>query len=210
MANPIIDIFRVKELRDRILFTIGILVIYRLGIILPVPGVNIAALKLVLCGAGNLGSDGDRGLPGFLRGRGVQELLNPDALHHALHLDVDHHAAGHHRVPEAEEDLRGGGREKEDQPVDPLRHGGRLHHPVLHGNGVRQPDPRRHFHGAPSLHPPGHAHHHNGNDVPHVAGGPDHAARDRQRHLHDHLRRNRGAHPRRPLDARPGGPAARP
>ena len=46
MANPLIDIFRVKELRDRILFTIGILVIYRLGTILPVPGINIAALKL--------------------------------------------------------------------------------------------------------------------------------------------------------------------
>ena len=46
MANPLVDIFRVKELRDRILFTIGILVIYRLGTILPVPGINIAALKL--------------------------------------------------------------------------------------------------------------------------------------------------------------------
>ncbi|MGA2480536.1 MAG: preprotein translocase subunit SecY, partial [Spirochaetia bacterium] len=45
MANPLVDIFRVKELRDRILFTIGILVIYRLGTILPVPGINIAALK---------------------------------------------------------------------------------------------------------------------------------------------------------------------
>jgi preprotein translocase subunit SecY len=45
MANPIVDIFRVKELRDRILFTIGLLFIYRLGVVLPVPGINIVALK---------------------------------------------------------------------------------------------------------------------------------------------------------------------
>ena len=38
MANPLVDIFRVKELRDRIFFTVGILVIYRLGTILPVRG----------------------------------------------------------------------------------------------------------------------------------------------------------------------------
>ena len=45
MANPLVDIFRVKELRDRILFTIGILVIYRLASHIPVPGVNRAALS---------------------------------------------------------------------------------------------------------------------------------------------------------------------
>lgn len=45
-TNPIFDIFRVKDLRDRILFTIFILVIFRLGVILPVPGININALKV--------------------------------------------------------------------------------------------------------------------------------------------------------------------
>ena len=58
MANPIVDIFRVKELRDRILFTIGILVIYRLGTVLPVPGINIAALKLYFASQGNSGGMG--------------------------------------------------------------------------------------------------------------------------------------------------------
>jgi preprotein translocase subunit SecY len=56
MANPIVDIFRVKELRDRILFTIGILVVYRLGTVLPVPGINIAALKLHFAAQGTSGA----------------------------------------------------------------------------------------------------------------------------------------------------------
>ncbi len=58
MANPIVDIFRVKELRDRILFTIGLLFVYRLGVVLPVPGINIVALKnyfLASGGSGGLG-----------------------------------------------------------------------------------------------------------------------------------------------------------
>jgi preprotein translocase subunit SecY len=63
MANPLVDIFRVKELRDRILFTIGILVIYRLGTVLPVPGINIAALKLHFDA---MGSSGALGIEDFL------------------------------------------------------------------------------------------------------------------------------------------------
>ena len=68
MANPIIDIFRVKELRDRILFTIGILVIYRLGTILPVPGVNIAALKLYFAAQGTSGAMGIEDFLDFFAG----------------------------------------------------------------------------------------------------------------------------------------------
>lgn len=48
MANPIVDIFRVKDLRDRIVFTIFILFIFRLGANIPIPGVNLTALKLYM------------------------------------------------------------------------------------------------------------------------------------------------------------------
>ena len=48
MANPLVDIFRVKDLRDRILFTIFILFIFRLGANIPIPGVNLTALKLYM------------------------------------------------------------------------------------------------------------------------------------------------------------------
>jgi len=68
MANPLVDIFRVKELRERILFTIGILVIYRLGTVLPVPGINIAALKLHFDALGNTGALGIEDFLDFFAG----------------------------------------------------------------------------------------------------------------------------------------------
>jgi preprotein translocase subunit SecY len=44
-SNPLADIFRIKDLRDRILFTIGVLLIHRLGSHLPIPGINVTALQ---------------------------------------------------------------------------------------------------------------------------------------------------------------------
>lgn len=57
-SNTITDIFRVKELRQRILFTAGMLIIFRLGAAIPIPGININALKLYFMaqeGAGGIG-----------------------------------------------------------------------------------------------------------------------------------------------------------
>jgi preprotein translocase subunit SecY len=45
-SNALVDIFRVKDLRQRILYTLGMLVVFRLGTILPIPGINLAALKV--------------------------------------------------------------------------------------------------------------------------------------------------------------------
>ncbi len=39
-SNPLVDIFRVKDLRDRILFTLALLVVFRLGTFLPIPGID--------------------------------------------------------------------------------------------------------------------------------------------------------------------------
>ncbi|MBN2619408.1 MAG: preprotein translocase subunit SecY [Spirochaetales bacterium] len=44
-GNPLVDMFRVKDLRKRILFTLGILFVYRLGSVLPIPGIDVHALK---------------------------------------------------------------------------------------------------------------------------------------------------------------------
>jgi preprotein translocase subunit SecY len=44
MANPA-DIFKIPELRRRILITIGVLAIYRVGASVPIPGVNAEALR---------------------------------------------------------------------------------------------------------------------------------------------------------------------
>jgi preprotein translocase subunit SecY len=45
MANPLIGIFRVKELRERILFTVLLLIVFRLGAVLPIPGINVRELN---------------------------------------------------------------------------------------------------------------------------------------------------------------------
>jgi preprotein translocase subunit SecY len=45
-GNVFFDIFRIKDLRNRILFTLALLVIFRFGATLPTPGINVNALKL--------------------------------------------------------------------------------------------------------------------------------------------------------------------
>ena len=45
MANPLIGIFRVKELRERIAFTSLMLVVFRLGAFIPIPGINAHVLN---------------------------------------------------------------------------------------------------------------------------------------------------------------------
>ncbi len=44
-GNPLVDMFRVKDLRKRILYTLGILLVYRIGSVLPIPGIDVHALK---------------------------------------------------------------------------------------------------------------------------------------------------------------------
>ena len=45
-SSALLDIFKIKDLRDRIFFTTFMLVIFRLGTSLPIPGINVNALKL--------------------------------------------------------------------------------------------------------------------------------------------------------------------
>ncbi len=44
--NALIDMFRIKDLRQRIFFTLFILLVFRLGATIPIPGINVNALKL--------------------------------------------------------------------------------------------------------------------------------------------------------------------
>ena len=45
MSNPVTTLFRIPELKEKILFTIMILVIYRLGAHVVAPGINVDALR---------------------------------------------------------------------------------------------------------------------------------------------------------------------
>ena len=55
-SNALIDVFRIKDLRDRIFFTVFMLVVFRLGVALPIPGININALKLYFMAQESSGS----------------------------------------------------------------------------------------------------------------------------------------------------------
>jgi preprotein translocase subunit SecY len=54
-GNALGDIFRVKELRDRISYTLMWLALFRLGAYLPIPGINASALQTYFSNQGNAG-----------------------------------------------------------------------------------------------------------------------------------------------------------
>jgi len=56
MANPIIGMFRIKELRERILFTIGMLLVFRVGAVFPIPGINVRELSRYFMDQANTGN----------------------------------------------------------------------------------------------------------------------------------------------------------
>ncbi|MDR1325626.1 MAG: preprotein translocase subunit SecY [Treponema sp.] len=56
MANPLVGIFRVKELRERIIFTVLMLVVFRIGAVLPVPGINVQELNAYFLSQQNSGN----------------------------------------------------------------------------------------------------------------------------------------------------------
>ena len=53
MLNTVSGIFNIKDLRNKFLFTIGVIVVFRLGVHIPIPGVDSVKLTHMF-GAGNL------------------------------------------------------------------------------------------------------------------------------------------------------------
>lgn len=53
MANPLANIFRVPELKDRILFTLLMVLVYRIGAHITVPGIDVVALRAQFGGLQN-------------------------------------------------------------------------------------------------------------------------------------------------------------
>jgi preprotein translocase subunit SecY len=47
-ATPFVNIARIPELRKRILFTLALLAVYRIGVFVPTPGVNVEALQRLI------------------------------------------------------------------------------------------------------------------------------------------------------------------
>ncbi|HNQ22759.1 MAG TPA: preprotein translocase subunit SecY [Phycisphaerae bacterium] len=55
MFQTLINIFKIPELRNKVLFTLGMLAIYRIGYYVPVPGVDQAEMYRISQGGGGLG-----------------------------------------------------------------------------------------------------------------------------------------------------------
>ncbi len=53
MLNTVSGIFNIKDLRNKLLFTLGVIVVFRLGVHIPIPGVDSVKLTHMF-GAGNL------------------------------------------------------------------------------------------------------------------------------------------------------------
>ncbi len=53
MLDSIKNVFAIPDLRKRVLFTLGILAVYRVGSVIPTPGVNTEALQILVEQAGN-------------------------------------------------------------------------------------------------------------------------------------------------------------
>ena len=56
MLSSLVNVFKIPELRNKILFTLGMLVVYRIGFWIPLPGVSQEALKSVFDKARESGS----------------------------------------------------------------------------------------------------------------------------------------------------------
>ncbi len=188
------NMFRIPDLRKRLLFTLAMLAVYRLGAFLPTPGINTDVLAQFF--SQNQGSV--LGVIDLFSGGNFRRLTIFRAGHHAVHYGVDHPAtdAGGLALPRAPAKRRRTRAAKDHAihalPDDPAQRGA-----IAFDRGHLGKD-RRPEQSAAGLQP-GHrvraddhpdADHRLG--VHHVAWRADYRARRRQRHVLDHLCRNRG------------------
>ena len=118
--EAIANIFRIPDLRKRVLFTLGLLAVYRLGSHIPTPGINI-----------NRWQDFFSRKPGhhlrLLRSVRRRQYPPVDHLrpgHHALHHGVDHPAVADRGRPHSRKAAEGRrARPPQDHAVDPLPDG---------------------------------------------------------------------------------------
>src|SRR5579859_6628277 len=71
MASTIVGAFRVAEIRNKLLFTVGVLALYRLGSHIPSPGVNAQAVSAI---QKNFGSGSILGLLNLFSGGGLGRI----------------------------------------------------------------------------------------------------------------------------------------
>ena len=88
---------RLTELRQRLLFLLGALIVYRIGTFIPVPGVNPAALAALFDQQQGTILDMFNMFSGGALSRASLFALG----HHAVHLGIDHRSVDDRGYPEA-------------------------------------------------------------------------------------------------------------
>ncbi len=118
MLSSLRNIFKVPDLRNKILFTLVMIAVYRFGAHIPVPGVDLTAVKtLQRAGEGRRRAR----LPQPVLRRGAHAVRRLRARDHAVHHRVDHHADPRCGDPEARGVAEPGrGRPAQDHAVDAL------------------------------------------------------------------------------------------
>ncbi|MGE4585485.1 MAG: preprotein translocase subunit SecY [Sphaerochaeta sp.] len=58
MANSLVEMYRIKDLRKKILITLGLLIVSRIGAVIPIPGIDPEVLKLYFLSQSNSSSVG--------------------------------------------------------------------------------------------------------------------------------------------------------
>ena len=141
MLQALRNIWDVPDLRKRVLFTLGLLAVYRLGNHVPTPGIN--AQSLIDFFEQNRGNW--FGLVDMFSGGNLAKVTIFALGHHAVHLGLDHPAAADRGLAVPREALQGRrARAAQDHAVHPLRDGAALDHPVLRHRGLpRADDPRQ-------------------------------------------------------------------
>ena len=118
------NMFRIPDLRKRILFTLAMLAVYRLGAFLPTPGINTDVLSAALPAESGLGAGHHRPV----QRRQFPPADHLRAGHHALHHRLDHPAAddGGLALPRALAERRRAGPAQDHAvhalPDDPAQH----------------------------------------------------------------------------------------
>ena len=111
---------KATELKSRIWFTLGALVIYRLGTYIPIPGIDPAILHDIF----SRNAGGILGMFDMFSGGALGRMTIFALEHHAVHLGIDHHPAADRGVADPRSaEKRGRERAQEAQSIYPLRHG---------------------------------------------------------------------------------------
>ena len=132
LADSLKNIFAVADLRKRVLFTLGLLAVYRVGGHIPTPGINPDALALLVDQAKNTMF----GLYDMFSGRNLSQMTIFALGHHAVYQRVDHPAAADGRVAVPRAAVEGRrARAPQDHAVHALRHD-RAEHRAVAGHRV--------------------------------------------------------------------------